>query len=369
MDTSNSLAPPPKLTRACRACIKAKRKCSFGLPKCTRCQEKGAACDYENQPLTKQDVCELQRSIADHKSKPLPTSLRLDFFTDKPLNPVPSPIPFYLDPPVYNLTADQRTLTFVNDRIKEQVLAFSQTGTTTFIHPRIPPSPFLRNLRTLINTVTSNQTVTSTRIWQHYMKLLVRAVVTISSALPSLYGYEDLLQYTQSLLLIQVLTLFIVPTHLLPAWMLETTEARNQLLSRLVRKLWKSAPHSLPSNLSHHDAYALAESVRRTLITCHEFQAQWSMYKNGFFKHGPFGASLPFDRRFELWDADDAQFHEAMQTMGQSQHAQFMVSWREFGDMFVRGEFNAAGRPFEMMLLVGARGLDEVEKVYGVDLA
>ena len=39
------------LSRSCRACIRAKKKCDLVLPICGRCEEKGVECAYANQPL------------------------------------------------------------------------------------------------------------------------------------------------------------------------------------------------------------------------------------------------------------------------------------------------------------------------------
>jgi hypothetical protein len=40
----NSMAPPHRAS--CLACVKSKRRCDVGLPRCTRCITKGLTCDY-----------------------------------------------------------------------------------------------------------------------------------------------------------------------------------------------------------------------------------------------------------------------------------------------------------------------------------
>jgi len=40
------------LRRSCRACIRAKRRCTVEAPKCARCVSKSLDCLYDNEPLT-----------------------------------------------------------------------------------------------------------------------------------------------------------------------------------------------------------------------------------------------------------------------------------------------------------------------------
>ena len=39
------------LSRSCRACIKAKKRCDLVVPRCGRCEEKKIGCAYANEPL------------------------------------------------------------------------------------------------------------------------------------------------------------------------------------------------------------------------------------------------------------------------------------------------------------------------------
>jgi hypothetical protein len=272
----------------------------------------------------------------------------------------------------YAFTADRRTLSFLSRLLKKDIISFRQTGTNTFIHPQTPPSTLLTEVRRLVATLSSKETfdytchlsVTS----QDQVNLLTRTMTTLISALPTLHSHTNLLPFTQAVILIQILTLFVFPPFLLPPWIQQTAEARNQLLERSTHKLWQLAPTYTPPNLSRHEAYALAESTRRTIAMSMELQAHYSIYKRGYFEHSLFGISLPFDRRFNLWDAKAVEFDAAMEQWGNEDGSQYLVSYREFCDMFDRREINLAERQFETTMLVGAKGLDRVEERFGVEL-
>jgi hypothetical protein len=370
--SSKSTGLQPRLTRACKACIKAKRKCSFNLPKCTRCKERRILCAYENQPLTEQESRPYSKPNVEDKPSSLDIVKQKNTSSFEPIHIDPTLTYIRLDEPICTLSVDGRTLSYQNNHLKKHVISFSQTGTTTFIHPKTAPSPLLCNVRSLINTLISDQTfVNSSRlqaIQPDHMSFLTKSMENLVTALPTLQDYDRLLPFTQALLLFQILTLFIVPANLLPQWIQRTTEARHELLKRVTQRLWDSAPTYLPSRLSKHEGYALAESIRRTVVMSHELQAQCSLYKRGFFEHNLFAASLPFDRRFELWDANALEFNEATEIMGNEHGPQQMVSYREFCDMFDRREVEFIERPFETMVLVGAKGLDLVEQTYGLHL-
>jgi hypothetical protein len=356
--------PQLKLTRACTACIKAKRKCSFELPKCVRCRRRGGDCEYTNQPLTVPQTNPLQKSKMGNDLRVLNISPHAKSWSDAALNSGPSVTCIRLDDLNYNFIADGRTLSFLINLFEKDVALFRQTGTTTFIHPKTPPSILLSEVQCLVATLSHNETSDYTNPLANtshaHTKLLTRTMTTLMSAMPTLHNHANLLPFTQAVILIQILTLFVLPPFLLPPWFQKTAEARDQLLRRSTQKLWQLAPIYTPSNLSKHEAYALAESTRRTVAMSMELQAHYSICKRGFFEHSLFGISLPFDRRFNLWDADVVEFDAAMEEMGSGDGSQHLVSYREFCEMFDHCEINCVKQQFETTMLVGAKGLDRV---------
>jgi hypothetical protein len=370
---TSTIRQQPKLTRACTACIKAKKKCSFELPKCARCRKREDDCEYANQPLTAPQVDPLQKRNVEDELHVLEISPHTKMTSTVAFSLGPSLTCIRLDDLEYAYTADGRTLSFLSSLLKKDFISFREKGSNTFIHPKTPPSALLTELRYLVATLSSNETFDytchRTTTPQDQMNIFTRTMTSLHSAMPTLHSHANLLPFTQALVLIQILTLVVFPPFLLPPWIQQTNEARDQLLRRSTRKLWQLAPNYTPPNLSKHEAYALAESTRRTIAMSLELQAHYSIYKRGFFEHTFFGISVPFDRRFGLWDAEAVEFDEAMEKLGNEDGSQYLVSYREFCEMFDQRKISFVERQFETTMLVGAKGLDRVEERYGVDLA
>ena len=360
----------PKLTRACKACIKSKRRCSFELPKCIRCQDRNLVCDYENEPLTQQASSTMKKQQVERRNLLIETTSRKD--TVSSTSPRMISALLHMDEPLCKIAVDERTLSFLSNHLRKHIITFGLFGSTTFIHPNTQASSLLTHVRSLTYGLTTSEAFIKTGYLQEVtmdnLTLLNDTFTNLVSSLPTLHSYSTLLPFTQSLVLIQIITLFIIPPQLLPSWILKTTEARDQLLKRVTRKLWESAPGYLSANLSRHEAYAMAESIRRTILVSHELQSQYNVYKHGWFEYELFVASLPFDRRFRLWEAQSWEFDSVIDEMQKDNELQNMVSYAEFVTMFDRMEVKTMESPFETMLLVGAKGLDSVEERYGLRL-
>ncbi|KAF2669711.1 hypothetical protein BT63DRAFT_414112 [Microthyrium microscopicum] len=203
-----------------------------------------------------------------------------------------------------------------------------RTGTNNFIHTKTPPSALLSDVRCLINMLGSEEALDHASqlntIPPGYMQLLHHTLINIISAIPTLHDHASLLPFTQSLILVQILTLFILPPGFIPPWIQQTSQARRKLLNRAMRKLWQAAPASISSTLSKHEAYALAESIRRTVIMALELEAQCSVYETGVYSISLFGITFPFDRRFRLWGIESVAFEKAIEKSGDGYGIQHM---------------------------------------------
>jgi hypothetical protein len=90
-----------------------------------------------------------------------------------------------------------------------------QTEINTFIHAKAPPSALLTDVRCLVAMFGSDATLDRTSqlntIPRDFVHLLNHTMTTRLSAIPTLHNYASLLPFTQSMILIQILTLFIIP--------------------------------------------------------------------------------------------------------------------------------------------------------------
>ena len=125
-----------------------------------------------------------------------------------------------------------------------------------------------------------------------------------------------------------------------------------EVVTTLVIQLWLDAPRHLPSSMNPWKAWAVAESIRRTLLVanciidiCHEMNY-------GGFKLTVFLASLPFDSSTLLWDAQSEKEWNSMM-----QGSQELISYSEFTIGWEEGRL-AVQSPFESFLLAACKGTD-----------
>lgn len=116
------------------------------------------------------------------------------------------------------------------------------------------------------------------------------------TTLSSITSFLDLLQATQSLLVVQVKGILHNDCRIG-----EFTRIRQHRLLQLSYRLWLEAPPSLPNAMTPHAAWKLGESVRRTIIASHLLVAITRACDTGVVQYEPFLTSLPFDRRIALW--------------------------------------------------------------------
>ncbi|KIX02352.1 uncharacterized protein Z518_08293 [Rhinocladiella mackenziei CBS 650.93] len=170
----------------------------------------------------------------------------------------------------------------------------------------------------------------------------------------SAVSFVDILSFVQSLCLLQIMALFS------PTSTKEEREGgfrRQQLLADWTTKLWASAPTSLPSTLSTHEAYVLAEAVRRTIIVAHKIEGATRVLRTGFFKLTLFVESLPFGGNMDLWDSELRDDEIDVKDAG-------LLSYREYCDLWDAGLIHSA-TPFERLLLVACKGKAAVDERLG----
>jgi len=122
----------------------------------------------------------------------------------------------------------------------------------------------------------------------------------IKDALSSMTSLMDLLQAAQSLLRVQVNSIFHSNSQIR-----ECARKQQPMLMQLSQRLWLEAPTSLPDTMTAHMAWKLGESIRRTIIASHLLAAVASASDTAIVHYEPFLASLPFDSRVVLWSMED----------------------------------------------------------------
>lgn len=278
-------------------------------------------------------------------------------------------------PPDVILAMDQPTVHYLMDHLKSLPSTFIQTGGTLFIHPQLYQDglpPLLQNISALSNMHTYLNSS------DHIISLAISSTAqNIVNSFSTLHTFNAKLAFTQSLILLQIMTLLSLSppiSHVLR----QQAENRLPLLQASIEELYLSAPVTLPSSMGHYQAWILAESCRRTIHVGHMVLGVHSMLTKGNFTLTLFVEALPLNRNAELWERDLSVYDE--QTKGEPGHGDMggtgklrasetdLISYRELTDMWDNGEVKDPSF-FEELLLVACKGVDNVKTQTNVERA
>ncbi|CAI7670315.1 unnamed protein product [Penicillium crustosum] len=271
------------LRRSCQACIKGKRRCDQGWPRCSRCLGKDITCEYVNAPLTIQSTRKPSSGRGPNRSI---------------VNATPTPrihAPLKLE---IAKEYDPNIIRFLVAGLRDLPANFAETRKTLFIHPDLYPNGLPTPVREVHNICRLNmQTGQTGRVSVTLLSMLRQYSADLCRRLCHAATFEELLACSQALVLIQCMLVLNEDGNACPY-----SEAISVMLAGIGGKLWQQAPIQLPQTLSPRCAWLLAESVRRTIIVCFMLRSAYSLYTRNYTVRTPFIDSLPFDLRTNLWD-------------------------------------------------------------------
>ncbi|PLB45003.1 hypothetical protein P170DRAFT_479534 [Aspergillus steynii IBT 23096] len=321
---------PPTLRRSCLACAKGKRRCDQRWPKCSRCQKRQAACEYANEPLTRESSVDKFRTSGITRARNLP------------------------DPRIYPSLSleivkgyDPDVIRFLDEGIRNFPVMFAENMKTMFIHPDLfeesSPPAAIREVHALCKLH-----VTATRADAVSLApLLRRKSAQLQRQVNHTANFDELLGCIQALLLIQcILILDEDDTEAIPY-----SETVSTMLVDLAERLWQQAPIQLPNTLSPKRAWLFAESVRRTIIVGYLLRSVYSLKKRNYSVRNPFIDSLPFDVRVSLWDEDSAEVWSGV--MSESWNS--IMSLHQYSAMMENGQVHGIP-PFGALILAACKG-------------
>jgi len=350
------------LTRACKPCIRAKKRCDRGLPRCLRCTDKGIECSYLNEPLrpsserpklSEAKDLSFVRQTREGPYEGFPNRRRFWRRPNGRILGIDAPTITQITDPAVFLPMDVDSLTDILKNLTLYPVDFVQKGGTDFIHPcsyrSFCPAPL--QIAADICQVHAGPSVQERQSQSGHFRSSAQALLSTAD---SLVDFRETLAFVQSLCLLQILALFSPgSTKQIQA----EGAQRQQLLKTWTEKLWASAPSELPHTLSMQEAYVLAEAVRRTIIVSHKIQGCYRVLRTGFFMHTIFVESLPFGRNSHLWESEVCL---AKITTNDTE----LLSYREYCDLWDTGQIHTP-TPFERMLLVGCKGKAAVDERLG----
>lgn len=240
---------------------------------------------------------------------------------------------------------DQSAIRFLVNGIREFPRSFAKSQKTLFIHPDVnasePPAP-IRDIHWLCKLQLQAEKAQRSQV---LCPLLQRKLAEYTRHLSHALGIEELLGYSQALILTQcILALNEDDSN-------EYSEGTSVLLEWVAERLWQQAPIQLPSSLSPRHAWLLAESVRRTIIVSLMLRSAYSLHTRNYSVRTPFVDALPFDVHMELWEDGSQQAWGKADT---GSHGA-MMSLHEYSDALEHGRVYDVS-PFAALILAACKG-------------
>ena len=320
--------PRASLRRSCLRCFQAKNTCDRNLPTCTRCHEKRYRCQYLNQPAP---------GLPQHGAT---MQSQVQLCQAAVIAPLKQP-----DCPAFSVALDTKSIQYLIEKMRIMVEDFVVAGTSLpFLHSRLSHNAQTRRLLSVSGQPPGPAAMSSL--------FGVDALDSSPTRSSQNHNFFSLLRSIHPFMVLQMYFLF----HPSPHSRL-LAHKRMPLLLRMTYELWSVAPRNLPRGMSAHEAWVLAESVRRTIIMSHLLEIVHSASINGSFIRSPFMEALPFDRRAVLWSLPhDNPFLVYLEGPHPS-----LVSLSEYLREWDQGKVHGA-RMFETLLLVAIRGKTVVEE-------
>jgi hypothetical protein len=202
----------PTLTKSCQACVIAKRKCSRTLPQCQRCKDKGIICKYRNQPFST-DNNSTTWFLGSHSDGPTPAdSIQHDqrrglVLASRSNTTVLSLDRMLLDAPAVILTFDQPTVNYLTDHLRTFPMAFVRNGGTLFIHRQLYQDGLPDTLQDIFALCAMD--IHHSQANQHIISRAISSTaIHLIQSIPSTHTFISKLAFVQSLILLQIMTLF-----------------------------------------------------------------------------------------------------------------------------------------------------------------
>jgi hypothetical protein len=190
--------------------------------------------------------------------------------------------------------------------------------TSALVHPKLQFRGFHNHLTHITDVLEKAEN-------QHFQDLLSLDIDDVP--------LHDAITALQSLILYLITYLF--STN--PA-IQTSAESHLHLLPYWASRLWTTAAHRIPANLSPYQSWLLGETTRRTILLSYILSCVFTGWKYGFCRHKLIFESLPFDGRVGLWMAESPQaWIAAAGKKSGTDVGTELVSFHEFGGLVDKG--------------------------------
>lgn len=357
--------------KSCDACFKGRRKCDNNYPTCKRCKKNQKACHYIVTPPVP-DAGSVSRatsdvvssgSFEDFESVELPEQLWQS--EDDPWDNFNSQndqlegfqqfsIPSFLGSlgEIQPVSANTKSWEWVIGQLKSLPQSFAQNAETMCIHKELYRNDFPQPIRAAFGICSaylllndSNRSMVFRNLEAeasgHFQPVQNGTLLEALSRLQSLVLYQTIRMYHGDL---KQRTL---------------AEQQEGSVAALGLQLLRRADIELREEETTWRNWILSESIRRTVMTGFMLYAIYSIFKHGVCTAFPTLSILPVSVAPEQWKSSpDLHFSVLKETM----------EYGEYTDKWIASP-QLTPEPFEKMLLVACKGIDQVEAlVFPADL-
>ena len=263
------------------------------------------------------------------------------------------------------LAMDKSSVNYLADHFRSFPSIFIQTGGGPFIHPKLYQDSLPDSLQSMLTLCNSYTHLDPS---DHNLSVdICNASRTLLGLRPTLHSFKAELGFVQSLILLQIITLF-APSPPITPLLRQQADNRVPLLKASVEELYRSMPATLPSSMPPYEAWVLAESCRRTMHVAHLVHGVYLMQTRGTFNLTMFVKALPLCRNVGLWELDPSIYNEQGGNLGDQNGnvralGAELISYRELTDMWDNDEVQQL-HLFEEMLIAACKGIDSVTEKF-----
>lgn len=349
--------------RSCEACFKGRRKCDLSYPTCTRCQSTKKRCRYVSTPPPRHDLdrseaagqslevepaitnwsCSSQSSNSRLWDVALDYTLQNDRLIEELLCPISNTLGELGEvQPMSDMTP---TWDWVMEQLKQCPRSFAQDAEALFIQKAGQSDPVPRPLRAAVGVCAAHVCMSEENksIVFHMLDAEMTELLQAHSGQALLEELSNL----QAMVLYQTIRLFHgdVKQRIIAEQQVDPLKALGlRLLRRAETELYDRQPS--------WDTWILAESIRRTVMVMFILYGIHSVFKYGICLELPTLSVLPVSSTMNPWQSR-AVYSEPRDQVGYVKYAEFAEAWL--------GSPPRKLDPFEKLLLVSCKGIEQVE--------
>ncbi|KAH8668646.1 hypothetical protein BX600DRAFT_510722 [Xylariales sp. PMI_506] len=349
--------------KSCDPCFKARRKCDLEFPVCARCQRSSRVCHYVYPPQQPGDET---IPPAAPEAPPKASAALLVRYRETPNRrkvrsghgrSVPSgelrhrSIQRFLGNlgELAPILGRSRDCSWMYSEIRAYPLSFSLQAETVFIHRNLYGNAMPRSLRAAFGICSGCRCINERNSAVLFQSLDAELLELLTP--PSTRTLAEDLAGLQAIVLYQIIRLFYggIQQRLV-------AEQQEYVIRLHGLKLLQQYSEELRREPRTWEEWIVAESVRRTVIIAFKLYTAYANYRYGTCPEMEAMRILPVSTQPSLWNSPDGY----LQLLDHGE----TTTYEDFSSNWVDNP-RAELEPFEKLLLVGCKGIDDIEAVVG----